>query len=70
MVGFAHLWIQTLYQLDHLVQYFIMRGLLGLSPDSFRIPEDQRVDPLVTVPALVSRLRQQFPLTTARHLLF
>ena len=47
-----------------------MRLFLCLASDCVSIPEDERIDPLVTMPAIVLPVSQQLPLATARNLLF
>ena len=47
-----------------------MSFLFGLSPDCVGVPKDQRVYPLIAMPALVLSVGEKLPLTTTRHLLF
>ena len=48
----------------------MVSGLLCVPTNSLGVPKDERVDPLVTVPALVIVLSKQLPLATPWHLLF
>ena len=47
-----------------------MGSLFGLAGDCLCVPEDQRVDPLVAMPALIFTLSENLPLATSWHLLF
>ena len=47
-----------------------MNVFFGLLTDRACVPEYQRVEPLILVPALLMLLIQEFPLTTAWHLFF
>ncbi len=62
------LWVDLLDFFDHLVQDFRVNTFFSFSAYRVCIPKDQRVDPLVTVPALVISVCKHLPLTTAWHL--
>ena len=62
------LWIDLLYFLDHLVQDFRVYTFFSFPANCVCIPKDQRVDPLVAVPALVVSVCEHLPLSTAGHL--
>lgn len=70
IVGDVHLRIELLNPLNHLVQDSEMGSLFGLASDCLCVPEDQRVDPLVAMPALIFTLSENLPLATSWHLLF
>ena len=69
-VSFSIFRVELINLLNHLVEHLGVCGLASFVTDFLIIPEHERVDPLIAVPALVFFISEQAPLPAAWHLLF